>query len=217
MRVQLRSAVSAVGAKTCGEGESDPVAEKETGAARRRPFVAKLYGERNPRHLVIPMSECLVAPEAPPAPERLELAVVSAADLPLLERLARAYYLEDRHVFDEDRQPAALAALVAGEAFGDAWLTLLDGRPVGYVVLSWGFSVEAGGREACLDEIYLVPEVRDRGLGSRVLALLEAETRARGVRRVFLEVERHNRAIGLYRRAGYVDHDRFLMSKFLDP
>ena len=160
------------------------------------------------------MSECPVAPEAPPAPERLELAVVGAADLPLLERLVRAYYVEDGHTFHDDRQLPALAALAAGEPFGRAWLIQLDGRPVGYVVLSWGFSVEAGGREACLDELYLVPEVRNRGLGSRVLALVEAEARALGVRRVFLEVERHNRAIGLYRRAGYVDHDRFLMSKF---
>jgi GNAT superfamily N-acetyltransferase len=162
------------------------------------------------------MSEPPIAPEAPPAPERLELAVVGAADLPLLERLVRAYYVEDGHRFHDDRQPAALAALAAGEPFGRAWLIVLDRRPVGYVVLSWGFSVEAGGREACLDEIYLVPEVRNRGLGGRVLGLIEAEARAIGVRRIFLEVERRNRAIGLYRRAGYVDHDRFLMSKFLD-
>lgn len=158
------------------------------------------------------MSEYPVAPEA----ERLELAVVGAADLPLLERLVRAYYVEDGHSFQDDRQPAALAALAAGEPFGRAWLIVLDRRPVGYVVLSWGFSVEAGGREACLDEIYLVPEVRNRGLGRGALALVDAEARAVGVRRVFLEVERRNRVIGLYRRAGYVDHDRFLMSKFLD-
>jgi ribosomal protein S18 acetylase RimI-like enzyme len=60
-----------------------------------------------------------------------------------------------------------------------------------------------------------VPEARNRGFGSRVLALLEYEAMALGVRRVFLEVERKNRAIGLYRRAGYVDHGRFLMSKLL--
>jgi ribosomal protein S18 acetylase RimI-like enzyme len=181
-----------------------------------RAFVDKLYGGRDPRHLVTRMSERPVASEAPPGPERLELAVVGAADLPLLERLVLAYYVEDRHTFHDDRQLPALAALAAGEPFGRAWLTLLEGRPVGYVVLSWGFSVEAGGREACLDEIYLVPEVRNRGLGRRVLALIDAEGRAAGVRRVFLEVERHNRVIGFYRRAGYVDHDRFLMSKFLD-
>jgi GNAT superfamily N-acetyltransferase len=180
-------------------------------------FVDKLYGGRNPKHLVTRMSERPVAPEAPPpAPGRLELAVVGAADLPLLERLVRAYYVEDRHTFHDDRQLPALAALAAGEPFGRAWLILLEGRPVGYVVLSWGFSVEAGGREACLDEIYLVPEARNRGLGRRVLALVDAEARALSVRRVFLEVERHNRVIGLYRHAGYVDHDRFLMSKLLD-
>ena len=78
------------------------------------------------------------------------------------------------------------------------------------------YHVEAGGREVCLDEIYLAPDVRNRGLGGRVLARVEAEARAFGGRRLFLEVERHNRAIGLYRRAGYLDHDRFLMSKPLD-
>ena len=133
-----------------------------------------------------------------------------------LERVVRAYSPEDRQPSDKGRQPAALAALAADEPFGRAWLIELDGGRIGYVVLSWGFSIEAGGREACLDELYLVPEVRQRGLGRRVLALVEAEARAFGVRRIFLEVARHNRAIGLYRRAGYVDHDRSLMSKLLD-
>ena len=95
------------------------------------------------------------------------------------------------------------------------WLIRLDARPVGYVVLSLAFSVEAGGREACVDEFYLVPEVRNQGLGSRALALVEAEARDLGVQRIFLEVQRRNRVIGLYRRAGYVDQNRFLMSKFL--
>jgi GNAT superfamily N-acetyltransferase len=147
--------------------------------------------------------------------ERLELVPVTGPDLPLLEQFVRAYCLEDGHRFREDRQPAALAALVAGEPLGRAWLIRLDGRPVGYVVLSWGFSVEAGGREACVDELYLVPEVRNQGLGSRALAMVESEARDLAVQRIFLEVQRGNRVIGLYRRAGYVDHDRFLMSKFL--
>lgn len=149
------------------------------------------------------------------ATRRLELAAVTAADLSLLEQFARAYYLEDGHTFREDRQPGALAALVAGEPFGRCWLIRLEARPVGYAVLSWGFSVEAGGREACLDEFYLVPEVRSQGLGSCALALVEGEAHQLAVRRIFLEVQRGNRVIGLYRRAGYVDHDRILMSKLL--
>jgi GNAT superfamily N-acetyltransferase len=147
--------------------------------------------------------------------KRLELAAVVAADLPLLERFVRAYYSEDGHDFRADRQPAALAALGAGEPLCRAWLIRLDARPVGYVVLALTFSVEAGGREACVDEFYLVPEVRNQGLGSGALALVEAAARELRVRRIFLEVQRGNRVIGLYRRAGYVDHDRYLMSKFL--
>jgi GNAT superfamily N-acetyltransferase len=153
---------------------------------------------------------------APPSgARRLELVPVTGPDLPLLEQLVRAYCLEDGHTFREDRQPAALAALVSGEPLGCGWLIQLEARPVGYVVLALTFSVEAGGREACVDELYLVPEVRNQGLGSRALALVEAEARNLAVQRIFLEVQRGNRVIGLYRRAGYVDHDRFLMSKFL--
>jgi GNAT superfamily N-acetyltransferase len=140
---------------------------------------------------------------------------VTGPDLPLLEQFVRAYCLEDGHTFREDRQPAALAALVAGEPLCRAWLIRLEARPVGYVVLALSFSIEAGGREACVDELYLVPEVRNQGLGSRALAMVESEASDLAVQRIFLEIQRGNRVIGLYRRAGYVDHDRFLMSKFL--
>jgi GNAT superfamily N-acetyltransferase len=145
------------------------------------------------------------------------LAPLRAADLPLLERLVRAYYVEDGHRFDATQQPAALAALAEGEPLGRGWLVMLAGRPVGYAVLTLGFSVEAGGCEGCVDELFVVPAVRGRGVGRRALALLEDEARRLGVRRLFLEVEHGNRASGLYRRAGFVDHRRHLMSKRLDP
>ena len=144
------------------------------------------------------------------------LALLRAADLPLLERMVRAYYVEDGHRFDAERQPAALAALIDGQPLGRGWLVMLAGRPVGYVVLTLGFSIEAGGCEGCVDELFVAPEVRGRGVGRRVLELLEDEARRLGVRRLFLEVEHGNRASALYRRAGFVDHRRHLMSKLLD-
>ena len=162
------------------------------------------------------MTEDLVAPGASPAPGPAPDGAGERCGSRAARALVRAYYVEDGHAFDEARQPAALVALAAGEPCARAWLIRLAERAVGYVVRSWTFSVEAGGREACLDELYLEPEARNRGLGSRVLELVDAEARARGARRLFLEVERHNRAIALYRRAGYVDHGRFLMSKLLD-
>jgi len=148
--------------------------------------------------------------------EEPTLAPLRAADLPLLEQMVRAYYDEDGHRFDAERQPVALAALIDGAPQGRGWLVMLAGKPVGYVVLSLSFSVQAGGCEGCVDELFVVPEVRGRGAGRRVLELLEGEARRLGVRRLFLEVEHGNRASALYRRAGFVDHRRHLLSKRLD-
>jgi GNAT superfamily N-acetyltransferase len=153
---------------------------------------------------------------APGVPDdALQLVRFTRADLPLVEPMVRAYYLEDGHSFDEKRQLRALAALADGEPLGRGWLIALAGRPIGYLVLTLGFSVEAGGAEGCIDEFYLLPAARSRGLGGRALELVEAEARHLAVRRLYLEVEHGNRALHLYRRAGYLDHQRFLLSKFL--
>jgi ribosomal protein S18 acetylase RimI-like enzyme len=146
-----------------------------------------------------------------------ELTQVAAADLAVLVELARAYYAEDGLTFDEERQPQALARLVDGDALAGAWLVRQRGRAIGYVVLTWSFSLESGGRDGYIDELFLAPEVRGRGLGSRVLALAELEARRLGLLRLYLEVEHGNPALNLYRRAGFVDHRRYLMSKRLVP
>ncbi len=150
-------------------------------------------------------------------PDRPALMPVGTADVVLLETLVRAYYAEDGLTFDEERQPQALARLVDGDALAGAWLVRQGGRAIGYVILTWSFSLESGGRDGYIDELFLVAEVRGRGLGSRVLALAELEARRLGLLRLYLEVEHGNRALNLYRRAGFVDHRRHLMSKRLVP
>jgi GNAT superfamily N-acetyltransferase len=131
-----------------------------------------------------PVGSSSAAPGVPD--ETVQLVRFSRADLPVVEPMVRAYYLEDGHSFDEERQPRAL---------GRGWLIALAGRPVGYLVLTLGFSVEAGGAEGCIDEFYLVPGVRGQGLGGRALELVEAEARRLAVRRLYLEVEHGNRAL----------------------
>ena len=145
------------------------------------------------------------------------LSPVGLADLAALERLVRAYYVEAGQIFDERRHPDALTRLVGGDALGRGWFVRLDALTVGYIVLTWSFSIESGGLDGYIDELFLLPEVRGRGLGRRVLALAEQEARRLGLLRLYLEVEHGNSAIGLYRRAGFVEHQRYLMSKRLAP
>jgi ribosomal protein S18 acetylase RimI-like enzyme len=143
------------------------------------------------------------------------LAPVGPGDRAALEPLVRAYYAEDGLAFDERRQGAALTAVLGGDPLCLAWLVRIADATVGYVVLTLGFSLESGGRDGFIDELFVAPAVRGRGIGAKVLALIDQEARARDLKRLYLEVGHDNPARGLYRRAGFVDHRRYLMSRYL--
>ena len=86
----------------------------------------------------------------------------------------------------------------------------------GYVILTLGFSFEYRGREAFIDELYVEEKFRGRGWGGRAMEFVEERARELGVNAIHLEVDRGNEpALALYRRTGYVDHDRYLMTKWI--
>lgn len=142
---------------------------------------------------------------------------VGAEDSEALVRLMGAMQEDDPWsvAFDAGRARRTVELMLTNPYFGIIWLIEEAGRVVGYIVLSWDFSLEYGGRNAWVDEFYIERAVRGKGLGARVLAEFEKEARAAGATAVHLEVNEGNRAIELYRRAGYVDHQRYLMTKWL--
>jgi ribosomal protein S18 acetylase RimI-like enzyme len=135
---------------------------------------------------------------------------------PQLETLAREYLAESGETFDAGRHGRAIDMLIAGDPVGRGWLIEMDGRVQGYIVVCLGFSVEYGGYDSFIDEFYVRPAFRRQGLGRAALAHAERYLRDHGVRTIHLEVDRRNDAArGLYRRLGFVDHARLLMSKDL--
>ncbi len=149
-------------------------------------------------------------------PENIAFVEATPALLPHLENLAREYLAEDGEAFDANRHGRALAMLAAGDPVGSGWLIRIGDSFAGYVVVCLGFSIEYGGYDAFVDELYVRPAFRRRGVGRVALAHAEMRLRRRGVRTVHLEVARHKTdARDLYRRVGFVDHDRLLMSKEL--
>ena len=137
----------------------------------------------------------------------------TSSDLPKLLALIREFCAIDQHDFDEQRIRDSLPALLTGDDHGVVWLL---GSPVGgYAVITWGYSLESGGREALIDEIYV--QVRGQGLGKRAVTAILDDCRARGIKRVFLETETHNdRARRFYARAGFLSDDSIWMSLPLD-
>ena len=89
-----------------------------------------------------------------------------------------------------------------------------DGVPAGYLYVTQCYSAEVGGRCVFIEEIYLEPEYRRRGLGAQVMAWLEGEYPA--ARRFRLEVTQANQgAVHLYQKAGYtfLRYDQMVLDK----
>ena len=143
--------------------------------------------------------------------------IATDSDADLLLAMMREYYLYDGHAFDEPRARTALLNFLRDPAFGRAWLICDGDVPVGYIVLTFGYSLEYLGRDAFIDEFFLRESHRGRGWGRQALDYVEEAARAGGVRSIHLEVVRSNTtAKEVYRRSGYADHDHYLMSKWIE-
>lgn len=142
--------------------------------------------------------------------------LASLAEIPLLLTFMREYYEFDHLTFDENVAPTALAGMIDNEAYGRIWLIHHADEAVGYLVITLGYSLEYGGRDAFIDEIYIRSTHRGQGIGSAALAFAEAQCRVLGVRALHLEVEHANtNAYGVYRKVGFVDHDRYMLTKLM--
>jgi len=140
--------------------------------------------------------------------------VAERADIETLLEFMREYYEFDHLPFDSQVARAALAGFLEDASLGRVWLICYDGEAIGYLVLTLGYSLEYGGRDAFIDEVYICTSHRGRGIGQSALAFAEGVCRSLGVRALHLEVERTNTtAHGVYHKAGFVDHDRYLMTK----
>ena len=129
--------------------------------------------------------------------------------LPLMLTLVSEFCVTDQHTFDPDRVTRALVPLLEDDAHGVVYLA---DNEQGYVVITWGYSLESGGREALIDEIYL--RRRGEGRGGKVMDALFVEMAAQGVVKMFLETETHNhRARRFYARQGFDEDDSIWMSR----
>jgi ribosomal protein S18 acetylase RimI-like enzyme len=128
----------------------------------------------------------------------------------LAEQEPGAYY------FDEPVVRRVLQEFLANPDLGRAWIFYEGVTPVGYIVLTLGYSFEYHGRDAFVDELYIEPPYRGRGVARQAMQFLEEQAREIGVKALHLEVDHGNiPALELYRGAGYGDHRRYLMSKWL--
>ena len=114
-----------------------------------------------------------------------------------------AFYAESSHPLDAGEAARAFERLLASPAQGCTFLAEEGERSMGYVVLTWRYAMEHGGLSAYVDDLFVRPEFRRRGVASTLLDAVMSECATRACRALHVEVGESNApARRLYERYG---------------
>ena len=140
------------------------------------------------------------------------LTLATLEHLDKLDALVAAFHAEAGISIDDDARRAGLKPMLEGIPHGAAYLIGPSRAPIGYLVVTFGWSLEFGGLDGFLDEIYVRPGVRGRGIASEVLQALPRALAGAGLKALHLEVAKDaERTQALYKRAGFRPRDGYML------
>jgi ribosomal protein S18 acetylase RimI-like enzyme len=136
------------------------------------------------------------------------------ADIPAILVMMQDFNAIEAIDFDRDAFAPRLRQLLGDPRLGGLLLFTVDDVTAGYAVVTYGFDLEYGGRDAFLTELYVVAARRGQGVGKEALAAAESFARAGGAHALHLLVRHDNTpARALYDVAGFMTQPRLVMSK----
>lgn len=123
---------------------------------------------------------------------------------PLLLDLMDEFYAEGGYRLNRTRAATAFTTILADARLGYVWIIDSEGEDVGHVVLTIRYAMEYGGAIACLDDLYVKPAWRNRGLSTAALIHIRDFCEKINIRALTVEVGADNGAAqAVYRRAGF--------------
>jgi ribosomal protein S18 acetylase RimI-like enzyme len=141
----------------------------------------------------------------------------TVADLEKIAAMRRQLYEKCPSIIDEPRDRHTMLQLMEQPELGAAWLIIVDGKTVGYALVTFCYSIEFGGRFALLDELWISPESRGHRIGTEAIKLIEEILGFQKITALRLEVEHTNSgAQRFYGRNNFQLHDRRLMTRWLN-
>jgi GNAT superfamily N-acetyltransferase len=135
-------------------------------------------------------------------------------DITALVNLMAEFYAEAGYELDLPLTEKAFADILADPRLGYVWIIDENGKDVGYVVLTLRYGMEYGGLIACIDDLFVVSQSRNRGLSTDALSQVRDFCKSIGVRAITVEVGPSNGpAQTVYRHLGLTEvPDRQLLA-----
>src|SRR5712671_6354428 len=135
-------------------------------------------------------------------------------DIAALVALMAQFYAESDYRLDRELAEKAFAAILSDERLGYVWLIDDEAKGAGYIVLTLRFGMEYGGLMACVDDLFVVPQSRNKGLATAALLQVRDFCKSIHVLAITVEVSHSNgSAQAVYRRLGLAEApDRQLLA-----
>lgn len=134
------------------------------------------------------------------------------ADIEVITQMMQDFYAIDNYPMDVEVAKKLFQEFISNEHLGKSWMIYSENEIVGYIILTFIFSFEYGGKIAFVDELFIKETARGKGIGKEAIQFIQREVPKLSLKLLYLEVEPHNEnAQKLYLAHDFVIHNRKLM------
>ncbi len=133
-------------------------------------------------------------------------------DISTITQMMQDFYAIDNYPMDVEVAKNLFQEFISNEHLGKSWLIYSENEIVGYIILTFIFSFEYGGKIAFVDELFIKETARGKGIGKEAIQFIQREVPKLSLKLLYLEVEPHNEnAQKLYLAHDFEFHNRKLM------
>lgn len=134
------------------------------------------------------------------------------SDISIITKMMQDFYAIDNYPMDVEVAKKLFQEFISNEHLGKSWLMYSENEIVGYIILTFIFSFEYGGKIAFVDELFIKETARGKGFGKEAIQFIQREVPKLSLKLLYLEVEPHNEnAQKLYLAHDFELHNRKLM------
>ena len=134
-------------------------------------------------------------------------------DIEIITQMMQEFYAIDNYPMDIEVAKTLFQEFITNEHLGKSWLIYTENGIVGYIILTFIFSFEYGGKIAFVDELFIKETARGKGFGKEAIQFIQGEVPKLSLKLLYLEVEPHNEnAQKLYLAHDFELHNRKLMT-----